>query len=129
MTRHELREAVFKSIFQIPFYEDDIPELDIKYEYDNATGKNVEYVEAKVSEIQAKLPEIDLIIEANSKGWTTSRMGKAVLAILRVAIYEIKFDSDIPDKVAITEAVELAKTYADEKAATFINGVLAGVVA
>ncbi len=68
------------------------------------------------------------IIEKNSVGWSISRFGKTDLAIMRLAIYEIKFDDDIPAKVAINEAVELAKRYGGAQSASFINGVLAKVV-
>lgn len=126
MTRHELREAIFKTIFQIPFYGDDLPEIDLEDDY-KVTDDDKAYVDYKVSEIRNHLTEIDDEINKCSKGWKTKRIGKAELAILRVAIYEIKFDPDIPDKVAINEALELAKIYCDDKAKNFINGVLAGV--
>ena len=127
MTRHELRVAVFKNIFQIPFYEEDIPEADL--DLGEQSPEDLEYISSKVKAIQEKLPEIDGIIENVSQGWNIKRLGKAELAILRLAVYEIRFDDDIPDKVAVNEAVELAKEYSDEKAASFINGVLSGVLA
>ena len=127
MTRHELRVAVFKNIFQIPFYEEDIPEADL--DLGEQSPEDLEYISSKVKAIQEKLPEIDGIIENVSQGWSIKRLGKAELAILRLAVYEIRFDDDIPDKVAVNEAVELAKEYSDEKAASFINGVLSGVLA
>ncbi len=127
MTRHELRVAVFKNIFQIPFYEEDIPEADL--DLGEQSPEDLEYISSKVKAIQEKLPEIDGIIENVSQGWSVKRLGKAELAILRLAVYEIRFDDDIPDKVAVNEAVELAKEYSDEKAASFINGVLSGVLA
>lgn len=127
MTRHELRVAVFKNIFQIPFYEEDIPEADL--DLGEQSPEDLEYISSKVKAIQENLPEIDGIIENVSQGWSVKRLGKAELAILRLAVYEIRFDDDIPDKVAVNEAVELAKEYSDEKAASFINGVLSGVLA
>ena len=83
---------------------------------------------SKVKGISDNLSSIDESIEKNSNGWKLNRIGKAELAILRVAVFEILYDSDIPDKVAINEAVELAKEYADPKSAAFINGVLSGLV-
>ena len=127
MTRHEQREAIFKSIFQIPFYEDDVPELDYEVDFE-ASEKEQDYINNKVKEIQNNLEDIDKAIEGASRGWKVTRMGKSELAILRVAVYEILYDDDIPDKVAVNEAVELAKQYSDEKAASFINGVLSGVM-
>ena len=127
MTRHELREAIFKTIFQIPFYEDDIPEIETDEDIE-CSDEDREYINTKVALIKENIKDIDETIEKCSKGWKTKRLGKAELAILRVAVYEIKYDKDIPDKVAVNEAVELAKAYCDEKAPAFINGVLSGLL-
>jgi len=58
-------------------------------------------------------------------GWKTSRMNKVDLSILRLAVYEMKYDEDVPVGVAINEAVELAKKYSGDEGPAFINGVLA----
>jgi len=68
--------------------------------------------------LDAKLDEV-------SKGWKTSRMGKVDLTILRLAVYEMMYDEDIPEKVAINEAVELSKKVGGDESPAFINGVLA----
>ena len=133
MTRHELRERIFQTIFQIPFYEDELPEIDVTSaddptEEDIATDKEREYIAKKAADIKAHISEIDAEIEAHSNGWKVKRIGKSELAILRLAVYEIRFDDDIPDKVAVNEAIELAKAYSDEKASKFINGVLSGLL-
>jgi len=130
MTRHELRERIFQTIFQLPFYDEEIPEIEVSDVADSEeiSDKDKAYIEAKVAGIRNNLEEIDKAIEQNSNGWKVKRIGKSELAILRLAVYEIRFDDDVPDKVAINEAVELAKSYSDEKAACFINGVLSGVV-
>ena len=130
MTRHELRERIFQTIFQLPFYDEEIPEIEVSDVADSEeiSDKDRTYIEAKVAGIRDNLEEIDTAIEQNSNGWKVKRIGKSELAILRLAVYEIRFDDDVPDKVAINEAVELAKSYSDEKAARFINGVLSGVV-
>jgi len=86
--------------------------------------KSYTYIREKVENILAKLPEIDELLESASKDWKVSRLGKMELAILRVAAYEIRFDPEIPEKVAVNEAIELSKIYCDDKAAPFINGVL-----
>ena len=72
-----------------------------------------------------KLDEIDAMINKQAKGWTTQRMGKVDLTILRLAVYEIVFDEDVPTGVAINEAVELAKRFGQEESSGFVNGVLA----
>ena len=130
MTRHELRERIFQTIFQLPFYDEEIPEIEVSDVADSEeiSDKDKAYIEAKVAGIRDNLEEIDKAIEQNSNGWKVKRIGKSELAILRLAVYEIRFDADVPDKVAINEAIELAKSYSDEKAARFINGVLSGVV-
>ena len=125
MTRHELREAIFKLVFQFPFSGDDIPEFEEDVEM---SEEDREYIASKVALIKENVNDIDETIEKCSKGWKTKRLGKAELAILRVAVYEIKYDNDIPDKVAVNEAIELAKAYCDEKAPAFINGVLSGIL-
>ena len=71
------------------------------------------------------MEEIDEIIEQTATGWTIARMGKVDLAILRLAVYEMKKDEDIPVSVAINEAVELAKKFGQDESPSFINGVLA----
>lgn len=63
-----------------------------------------------------------------AKGWKTGRMGKAELAILRLAVYEMLYDEEVPVKVAINEAVELAKTFGGDDSAAFVNGILAKLV-
>ena len=91
--------------------------------------KNEQYIKAKVQGIVSHIKEIDEKLTEAAKNWELKRLGKAELAILRLAAYEIIYDEDIPRAVAINEAVEIAKEYTDEKAAAFINGVLAGVSA
>ena len=75
------------------------------------------------------IEEIDSIISNNlSQGWVINRISKVALAVLRLAIYEIKYEDDIPDAVSIDEAVEICKTYSTSEDASFVNGVLGTVV-
>ena len=76
-------------------------------------------------DVLGKLPEIDERINQEARGWRTGRMAKADLAVLRLGVYEIMFDEDIPDGVAINEAVELAKSFCSDASPAFVNGVLA----
>ncbi|MDE7009463.1 MAG: transcription antitermination factor NusB, partial [Lachnospiraceae bacterium] len=69
--------------------------------------------------------EIDAMLNEKAKGWSTNRMGKVDLTILRLAVFEIKYDEEIPTGVAINEAVELAKKFGQDSSPAFINGVLA----
>ena len=88
------------------------------------TKEQVERIQEKYEKIREKLPEIDAALNEASKGWKTSRMGKVELSILRLAVYELRYDDDVPGKVAINEAVELAKKFGGSEAPAFINGVL-----
>ena len=77
--------------------------------------------------VSEKYDEINNIILSKLKGWTISRIAKIDLAILRLSIYEIMY-TDIPEKVSVNEAVEIAKTYGDDNSSNFVNGVLAKVI-
>ena len=87
-----------------------------------------DYIEQKLRKIYSLREEIDTKINEKATGWKTGRMAKADLALIRLAIYEIQYEDDIPAGVAINEAVELAKVYSSDGAPSFINGVLAKFV-
>jgi N utilization substance protein B len=123
MTRHEQRICIFQAAFQIPFHDGEVPRLEL-FETYNGDEKDETYINKKVRNIEEKLDELDAAIEQHSNGWKINRLGKTELAILRVAVYELLFDDEIPDKVALNEAIEIAKEFSDEKSASFINGVL-----
>lgn len=89
--------------------------------------KDLLHLNEKFQKILEKKAEIDAMIEAISDGWRINRMGKVDLTIMRLAVYEMKFDSDIPVGVAINEAVELAKKFGQDNSAAFINGILASI--
>lgn len=129
MSRRELREQIFKFIFRAEFNEmDEMPEQEKLFLEDyelNLEEKDAAYISGKSAKILEKLSELDELINANALGWTTERMSKVDLTILRLAVYEIRFDEDVPTGVAINEAVEIAKKYGQEESSGFINGVLA----
>lgn len=131
MSRRELREQIFKMLFRIEFH--DIEEYKEQLglfceETPTLSKEDLTYLENKVNEITNHLSEIDNLINEISKGWKTSRMGKVDLTLIRLAVYEIKYEDDIPTGVAINEAVELAKKYGTDESSSFVNGVLARVV-
>ena len=132
MSRRELREQIFKLIFRAEFYDkEELPEQEKLFFEDyelNMKPEDETYISEKSNKILEKLDEIDGMINQEAKGWTTERMGKIELTILRLAIYEIKFDEDVPAGVAIKEAVEIAKKFGQEESAGFVNGVLAKFV-
>lgn len=88
---------------------------------------NKELINKYVPHIVDKLDEIDEIISQNTVGWEIQRISKVDLAILRVSIYEILFEEDVPNKVAINEAINLAKEYGEDKSYSFVNAILAKV--
>ena len=90
--------------------------------------KEKEQLEKRFSMIVEKLPEIDEEITQAAEGWKLSRMNKVDLSIIRLAAYELIFDEDVPGKVAINEAVELAKSFGGDESPQFVNGVLAKLV-
>lgn len=147
MTRREMREHCFKMLFGVDFYpaEEIVGQIGQYFnspaEDDDAadgTSELIHYVDMKeedraflierVEGIAAKIPELDEKIDSVAQGWKTGRMGKVELTILRQAVYEMTYDSEVPDKVAINEAVELAKRFGGGDAPAFVNGVLAKLV-
>ena len=147
MTRREAREHCFKMLFCQDFYPAEEKEDQLKWYFDapveDVTDKNgvdeilhhVEpneedqrYLEERVEKIMARIPQLDEEINKVAEGWKTNRMGKVELTILRLAAYELKDDEEIPDKVAINEAVELAKKFGGDEAPAFVNGILAKLV-
>lgn len=88
---------------------------------------NIRDIKNKVKDLISKISDIDNIIKESLSTWDINRVGKAELTIIRLAIYEMYYDSSIDIPVAINEAVELAKEYGDEKASKFVNGVLSTI--
>lgn len=127
MTRSELREHVFKMLFQIEFNEPaDMPDhLHYYFEtVEDTKDKEREYIQKKYEAVSAHVEEIDQLLNEAAKGWKTSRMNKVDLTILRLALYELKWDDDVPEGVAINEAVELAKKFGGDSSSSFVNGIL-----
>ena len=128
MTRREEREHIFKLLFLIEFYKEDELEQQESMYFENlsdAKEKDRAYIRKKYENIRENLGQIDEQITEVAKGWRTERMGKVEHTLLRLAVYEIKYDDDIPTGVAINEAVELAKIFGGEGSSAFVNGVLA----
>ena len=90
--------------------------------------KDREYLQNRVEQIIEAIPELDAALNQVAEGWKTRRMGKVELTILRLALYEMKKDETVPEKVAINEAVELAKKFGGSDSPAFVNGILAKLV-
>ena len=114
-------------LFRVEFHdtEEMTEQVDLFDEAEECSEKDKEYILTKFNNILEKIDEIDAAINEVSKGWKTKRMGKVDLTLIRLAVYEMKYEEDIPVKVAINEAVELAKQYGTEESPAFVNGVLA----
>ena len=127
MTRRALREQVFKMLFRVEFHDaEEMKEQAVLFdEEESCSEKDKEYITKKFENIVEKITEIDAAVNEVAKGWKTTRMGKVDLTIIRLAVYEMKYEEDIPVKVAINEAVELAKQYGTDDSPAFINGILA----
>ena len=131
MKRRELREHIFQLLFRVDFNGQDEMEEQVSLYVDDmkeeeiVEPKDETYIEEKYKKIVEKLPEIDELLEKYSKGWKLSRMNKVDLTILRLGVYEMKYDEDIPERVAINEAVELAKKFGGDESPAVVNAVLA----
>lgn len=124
VTRHDIRESEFMIVFEKMFREESVSEL-LDIALDNEAITVNEEVKETVEGVFANLEQIDGIISSFSEKRNLSRMPKINLAILRLAIYEILYKSDIaPIKVVINEAVGLAGKYALDPDVSFVNGVL-----
>lgn len=131
MFRSQVREEIFKILFRVPFTERAQMEEQIEFSLEELEGKSEEnrnYINNKVHAVLEHMEEIDDIIDNCCEGWNIGRIGKAEITIMRIAVYEIILEEDVPDSVAINEAVELSKIYCDEDAKGFINAVLGKVV-
>lgn len=132
MSRRELREQIFKLLFRVEFNsKEDMEEqcsLFFDDEENSASEKDAAYILEKCQKILDQLSKIDKLIDETAKGWNTKRMGKVDLTIIRLAVYEMKYDDDVPTSVAINEAVELAKKFGQDGSSSFVNGVLAKFV-
>ncbi len=138
MTRRELREHTFRQLFTGEFYSGDtdgrtqqmelyfthVPGDGLDYPPADTTQEDRAEIREKVLAVYGRIPEIDKILEETSVGWTTERMSRVDLSILRLGVYELLFDDSIPEGVAINEAVLLAKKFGGDESYSFINGIL-----
>ena len=145
MTRREAREHCFKMLFSADFYPDKEEAKEQLAQYANGpeeddadsqghmivlhktdlSEEEAAHLTDRVSAVMDRIPEIDAQIDQVAAGWKTRRMGKVELTILRLALYEMKEDEEVPEKVAINEAVELAKKFGGKDSPAFVNGILA----
>ncbi len=141
MTRRELREHVFNELFTSDFYlnsqEDLSEQRDLYFTHAGGDGLDISpnevpeeergEVKAKAEAVCALIGEIDRQLDEASVGWKTERMSRTDLTILRLGMYELLYDDSIPPRVAINEAVLLAKKFGGEDSSSFVNGILGKV--
>ncbi len=127
MTRHEEREQAFILLFEKSFNQE--IELDELYDFavENEAITGSEFVKTLLFKTWENVADIDTVIEKYTKGWKISRISKVALAVLRLAVSEMKYFDDIPVGVSINEAVELCKKYAAKEDSSFVNGILGSV--
>ena len=126
MGRHEKREQVFKLLYRVEFHApEDMPEQIALFRENN---EDADAIAARFEKIREKIPELDRLLNENTEGWDTTRMGKVELAVLRLGAYELRYDDDIPNGVAINEAIEIAKKYGQESSGGFVNAILAKIM-
>lgn len=131
MSRRELREQIFKLLFRVEFNSsEEMPEQEKLFFEDTCIADETDaaYIASKYHKIAEKLEVIDKMLNERTENWDTARMGKVDLTILRLAVYEMMFDEDVPAGVAINEAVELAKKFGQDASSGFVNGILARFV-
>ncbi len=127
ISRREAREYIFGLIYETEYREGE----DVKVIFETSSEEREipkdKFVKEMYFGVCEKLSLVDDLIAKHSVGWKTERMSRVSRAILRLAVYELAFAVDIPSRVTINEAIELAKKYDDEKAKAFINGILNAV--
>ena len=127
MNRKKSREKAMELLFSMSISKEtpeEIMETFIDNYEEDITVLDLDYIKELLEGVEANIDEIDLLIEKNLKEWKLDRISKVNLTILRVGIFEMKFQEEVPERVALNEALELCKVYSDEKSGPFINGVL-----
>lgn len=130
LSRSQARCEAFKLIFELNQHRDELDFL-----FDQLMNERPEsvtampYIKGVVTGVMDHEEELMDTISANlSSGWRIERISKVARAVLLLAVYEIKYVEDVPEKVAINEALELAKKFDEPDSSAFVNGVLAGVI-
>ena len=128
MTRQKQRKVVFQLIYSLNYQGLDQKDAVLEAFFNQREEEEpLPYIKETVDGIVTHWDEINDLIEPHLAKWTLKRLSAVCLAILRLAVYEIKFNPDIPDRVAINEAIELAKAFGDEDSGGFVHGVLSGI--
>lgn len=127
MTRREARELIMKMLYEMNFQPEKDPTLLVEGYTKDMKGKVKDFIVSEFKGILEHQEEIDGILAQSSEHWSLSRIAKVDHMLLRMATYELKWGQDIPSKVAINEAIEIAKVYSTDKSPKFINGILGNI--
>jgi transcription antitermination protein NusB len=123
--RREGRELALQMMYALDTLHGDLRETLQGFREGVETGERTrEFAEALVQGVQEHREAIDQAIVARSKNWSLTRMPRVDVNIMRLAAYELMFRRDIPKKVSINEAIEIAKKYGDKESPAFVNGIL-----
>jgi transcription antitermination protein NusB len=122
MKRTEARQKALQALFQLDSTELSIEEA-IEHVLEEEQQSNP-FLEQLVRGTTEKKAEIDAALEEKLEKWTLARLPKIERTVLRLAVYELMFEEETPNKVVMNEAIELSKTFGDEKSSKFVNGVL-----
>lgn len=146
MKRRQAREMIIQALYQVDMVKctwqealqhlvEGVQENDDAVDHSSASTekpgldrKSIAFLEQVLTGIFANQEQIDQLIQESLKNWSFDRLALVDRAILRLAVYELKHATDVPQQVAINEAVELAKAYGSEQSKKFVNGVLSNVV-
>jgi N utilization substance protein B len=128
--RHQARELALKTLFQLESSDDDVEAvLDYHAVEDDAPPTAVQFARGLVRGVLENRDRLDGMIAETSEHWRLDQMAKVERVILRIAIYELAIARKVPEKAAINEAIELAKTFSGDEAGRFVNGILGRVAA
>lgn len=136
LTRRDIREKALQSLFQLSANEDLSKEVAMQKALANHTEDKDEledveipsYLNELVSGVIEQQQMIDSKINSHLKNWSINRLAKTDLLVMRIAVYEMLFVEDVPNKVALNEALEIIKRYSDEKSSKFVNGILSNMI-
>jgi len=125
MSRRDAREKAFMLLYQLEIQKGDEDAQLASFIVDREVGQQeVDYMSQLVHGVRGNVADLDTRFEPYLKRWTKDRLPKVDLIILRLAVYEMFFVDEIPNNVAISEAVLLAKKYSSEESRSYINAVL-----
>lgn len=137
LSRHEIRKMALQALFPLDFNQDldkkDAIMQAIELEHHEMVDEEQEnfvpaYLDKLVAGVCEHKADLDELIQKHlKKGWSVKRLSKMDLCILRIASYEMMYEADVPNKVALNEALELTKTFSDDQSRKFVNGVLSAI--